>query len=308
MSNLTTYRANGKLLLTGEYIVLHGAKALALPLKVGQQLAVYNDPDSNSITWRAFHNEQIWFSCELNPTNFTVIKGNHPEKSETLSKIFKIIRTLNPAFQPKSGTRLETSLDSNPDWGFGSSSTLISLLSQWANVDPFVLNELIFNGSGFDIACATANGPIFYRKNEPARQANLNYPFEDQLFLVYSGQKKKTGAEVKAFLKEKKPSPKLIEDVSNLADRFAKCRSQRNFNQLIREHETIVGRLIKQSPVKDRFFNDFDGEIKSLGAWGGDFYLISTKLPVSGVKKYFENKRLTTVFRWNDLILKRETQ
>ena len=38
LSFTTTYRANGKLLLTGEYLVLHGAKAIALPLKVGQQL------------------------------------------------------------------------------------------------------------------------------------------------------------------------------------------------------------------------------------------------------------------------------
>jgi mevalonate kinase len=303
-----TYRANGKLLLTGEYFVLHGAKALALPLKVGQQLAVYNDPDSNSIVWRAFHDEQIWFSCELNPTNFAAIKSNHPEKSETLSRIFKIIRTLNPAFLPKAGTRLETSLDSNPDWGFGSSSTLISLLSQWAGVDPFVLNELLFKGSGFDIACAIANGPIFYRKSEPVQQIDLDYPFADQLFLVYSGQKKKTSTEVKTFLKEKKASAQLIDEVSNLTDHFAECQQQENFNQLIREHEKIVGRLIKQTPVKDRFFADFEGEIKSLGAWGGDFYLVSAKLPFSGVKKYFENKRLTTVLRWNDLILKRETQ
>lgn len=303
---LTTYHSNGKLLLTGEYFVLHGAKALALPLKVGQHLSVYNDPDSNSIVWQAFHNEQIWFSCEMNPTNFTVIGTNHPEKAETLNKIFKIIRTLNPAFQPKAGTKLETSLDSNPEWGFGSSSTLVSLLSQWAAVDPFVLNELLFKGSGFDIACATANGPIFYKKDEPTQQVTLEYPFADQLFLVYSGQKKKTSTEVKAFLKEKKPSAKLIDEVSNLTDHFAECQNHVDFNHLIKEHEKIVGRLIKQTPVKDRFFPDFEGEIKSLGAWGGDFYLVSANLPFSEVKKYFENKRLTTVFKWNDLILKRK--
>ena len=37
---MNTYRANGKLLLTGEYLVLKGALALALPTKLGQTMTV----------------------------------------------------------------------------------------------------------------------------------------------------------------------------------------------------------------------------------------------------------------------------
>ncbi|MDP2888619.1 MAG: GYDIA family GHMP kinase [Bacteroidota bacterium] len=308
MSSSTTYRANGKLLLTGEYLVLHGAKAIALPLKLGQQLIVHDGLNSENIIWQAFFEGKVWFSCELNPSDFSVIKTSHPEKAETLSKIFQTIKILNPTFQPKSGTKLDTSLDANPEWGFGSSSTLISLLSQWAGVDPFILNELVFKGSGFDIACANADGPIFYVRNKPAQPIALDYPFSEQLFLVYSGKKKKTSSEVSTFLKEKKVSDRLIHEVSALSDEFAGCRDQNNFNRLIRQHEETVGALIGQTPVKEELFNDFDGAVKSLGAWGGDFYLISTALPFSGVKKYFDNRGLTTIFSWNELILKRENQ
>ena len=35
-----TFYSNGKLLITGEYVVLDGAKALALPTKFGQSLLV----------------------------------------------------------------------------------------------------------------------------------------------------------------------------------------------------------------------------------------------------------------------------
>ncbi len=309
MSNPSSYHANGKLLLTGEYFVLHGAKAIALPLKLGQQLTVHDGLTSNCIGWQAFYDGKVWFSCKLNPTDFSVIATNHFEKASTLSKIFQTVKTLNPTFHPKAGTKLETSLDANPEWGFGSSSTLISLLSRWAGVDdPFILDKLIFNGSGFDIACANADGPIFYVRNKPAEPILLDYPFADQLFLVYSGKKKKTSSEVKAFLKETKVPDRLIEEVSALSDEFAGCRDQKYFNQLIRQHEKIVGALIGQTPVKEQFFNNFEGEIKSLGAWGGDFYLISAAQPFSGVKKYFDNRGLTTIFRWNDLILKRENQ
>ena len=308
MSSSTTYRANGKLLLTGEYLVLHGAKALALPLRLGQQLTVQDGLNSENIIWQAFFEGEIWFSCELNPSDFSVIATSHPEKAEILSRIFRTIKMLNPTFHLKAGTRLETSLDANPEWGFGSSSTLISLLSQWAGVDPFSLNEMVFKGSGFDIACANADGPIFYVRNKPAQPIALDYPFSEQLFMVYSGKKKKTSSEVSTFLKEKKVSDRLIQEVSDLSDEFSDCRDQNNFNKLIRQHEKIVGALIGQIPVKEQFFDDFDGAIKSLGAWGGDFYLISTAQPFSGVKKYFDNRGLTTIFSWNELILKRENQ
>lgn len=308
MSISSAYHANGKLLLTGEYFVLHGAKAIALPLKVGQQLRVQDGFSSETIRWQALYKGEVWFSCELNPFGFAVINSSHPGKAETLSRIFQILQVLNPDFQPKAGTRFETTLDTHPEWGLGSSSTLISLVSQWAGTDPFALNELVFQGSGFDIACATANGPVFYLRNKPVESLQLDYPFVNQLFLVYSGKKKETGTEVKAFLKERKVPEHLIGEVSVLSDELAACRIQNEFNQLIRQHERLVGRLIGQVPVKEHLFADFDGEIKSLGAWGGDFYLVSTSRSFAEVKKYFDNRRLTTIFRWNDLILKREIQ
>ena len=294
------------MLLTGEYLVLHGAKAIALPLKVGQQLSVSDGFPSDPLVWQAFYDGHVWFSCKLNRIDFSVISTNSQEKAETLSKIFRTIKNLNPAFAPPTGTNLKTILEARPEWGFGSSSSLISLLSQWSGVDPFRLNELVFNGSGFDIACATADGPIFYRRNEPAQAIKLDYPFADQLFLVYSGKKKKTLTEVSTFLNEKKVSDQLIRQMSALTDVFAFCQDQYEFNRLIREHEKLVAQLIGKTPVKSEFFSDFEGEIKSMGAWGGDFHLVSTVLPFSEVKKYFANKGLTTVFRWNDLILKRQ--
>lgn len=306
LSILAKYRANGKVLLTGEYLVLHGAKAIAVPLNVGQQLAVSGENMHQSLVWSAFYNEQLWFSCELDSKDFSVLKTSHPEKAEILSRIFKTIKSLNPEFTLQAGTKFETKLESNPEWGFGSSSTLISLLSQWAGVDPFKLNELVFRGSGFDIACATANGPIFYVRNKPNVPIGLNYPFADQLFLVYSGQKKKTAKEVSSFLKEKTVPERLIVEMSVLSDEFAICREQSEFNRLIRKHEGMIGSLIGQMPVKEQYFADFDGGIKSLGAWGGDFYLVSTEQPFDAVKKYFETKGLSTMFRWDDLILKRK--
>jgi mevalonate kinase len=306
LSISTTYYANGKLLLTGEYLVLHGAKAIALPLKVGQKLTVSEESNSVSIRWKAIYNGEIWFECLLNRADFSISSSSHPEKAQTLSKIFQTIKRLNPAFQPKSGTNVETELSADPEWGFGSSSTLISLLSQWAKADPFRLNEIVFKGSGFDIACATANGPIFYTKNEPAQPITLDYSFADQLYLLYSGKKKGTVAEVNSFLKEAKVQQSDVDEMTGLSGEFARCSSLDEFNRLIRQHEQLIGKLIGKPPVKSAYFPDFSGEIKSLGAWGGDFYLISSEMPFQEIKKCFENKGLSILFHWDDLILKRQ--
>lgn len=301
-----TYRANGKLLLTGEYLVLHGAKAIAVPLNVGQEMVVLSDASQQNVIWQAFYHNQLWFSCELNPIDLSVLTTTDSEKAESLVRILTAIKSINPEFTFPAGTVFNTMLEANPEWGMGSSSTLVSLLSQYAGVDPFVLNEMIFQGSGFDIACATADGPILYVRNKLVEPISLDYPFADQLFLVYSGRKKKTATEVCNFLKEKVISIQTVSEMSALTDEFAACRDQNEFNLLIRLHEELVSKSIGRIPVKSEFFGDFKGEVKSLGAWGGDFFLVSTnKLTFSEVNRYFENKGLMTVFKWDDLLLKR---
>jgi len=66
----SSFYSKGKLLLTGEYVVLDGAKALALPTKKGQSLIVQEN-DSSSLTWQSFdcHNK-IWYETEIDTKYF----------------------------------------------------------------------------------------------------------------------------------------------------------------------------------------------------------------------------------------------
>jgi mevalonate kinase len=59
----TTYRAAGKLMLFGEYLVLKGAKSLAFPLKYGQTLEV--SPSENMIHWESWSPEGCWFKSYI---------------------------------------------------------------------------------------------------------------------------------------------------------------------------------------------------------------------------------------------------
>ena len=158
---IQNYYSHGKFLLTGEYLVLKGALALALPLKLGQSMVVETFQET-SLRWDAYKIDGLWFSVTLNPKTLEIVDCDDQSKAEKLAQILKAVRQLNPAAF-EGGLCFKTHLDFDPNWGLGSSSTLIANLSQWANVNPYKLLKMTFGGSGYDIACATAKRPIYYQ-------------------------------------------------------------------------------------------------------------------------------------------------
>ncbi|WP_372775586.1 GYDIA family GHMP kinase [Mangrovibacterium sp.] len=298
-----TYRAHGKLLLTGEYFVLCGAKSIALPLQYGQRMEVTEGKDNGILSWKAFMQEGLWFSCELKLPDFEIVNSSDVEKAEILRDTFRTIQKMNPDFHPTNPLEVNTYIDFNNQWGLGSSSTLIANLASWAKVDPFKLNELVFHGSGFDIACATAEGPIFYRRNQQPEPLDLDYPFLENLYFIYSGAKKSTRNEVRRFLNEGAVTRHQIEQMDQLSEAFAGAQKLNDFQRLIREHEQLVSSLLGSPTVKSQYFHDFNGDVKSLGAWGGDFYLIATPMNDRDVLSYFKEKGLRVVFPWRELVL-----
>jgi len=298
-----TYQAHGKLLLTAEYFVLRGAKSIALPLQYGQRMEVSAGREDGILSWKAFMQEGLWFSCEFKIPDFEIVNSSDADKAAILRDTFRTIQQMNPAFRPESSLDVHTYIDFNNQWGLGSSSTLIANLAKWAKVDPFKLNETVFHGSGFDIACATAKGPIFYTRSQQPQPLELNYPFTDQLYFIYSGAKKSTRNEVKRFLNDGAVTPEQVERMNELSDAFATATTLDEFQHLIAEHEQMVSSLLGIPTVKSQYFSDFNGEVKSLGAWGGDFYLIATPMDDRDVLNYFKQKGLRVVFPWRELVL-----
>ena len=318
------YYSHGKFLLTSEYLVLKGALALALPLKLGQSMMAETCFDK-FLQWDAYKPDDAWFSVTLDPKTLELIDCDDQPKAEKLTQILKAVKQLNPtAF--KDGLHFETRLDFDPNWGLGSSSTLIANLAHWANVNPYELLKLTFGGSGYDIACATAEGPIYYQLStselalrqtqgpkvvEPvetptptAEPIGFNPPFADHLFFVYQGQKQSSSKEIKMFLEKTNPIDlqKDIESVSEISRAVLKCQTLDEFAMLMQCHERIIARCIGQEPAQKRF-PDFEGVLKSLGAWGGDFILAATEWEKSQVEAYFKKKGLKVVFGYKEMVL-----
>ena len=306
------FYSNGKLLLTGEYLVLDGTKALAVPTKFGQDLLVESIQEPE-LVWASFTNTgNCWFEAvfdlpklRLKSASFNSDKEGSAEFiAETLLEILQEAKRLNPDFlNDKNGFLVKTKLTFPRNWGLGSSSTLINSIASWANIDAFQLLWNSFKGSGYDVACAQNNSPIFYKiqnQKPVVKQVDFNPSFKENLFFVFLNQKQDSKEGIATYKEQQKDLSKEINRVSEISEGFLKASSLIDFEKLMVEHEQIISEIINLKPVKERLFSDYFGEIKSLGAWGGDFVLATGN---AETPKYFKNRGFETVLTYSEMIL-----
>lgn len=304
--------SNGKLLLTGEYVVLDGATSLAVPTKFGQDLIIEPIKESQLI-WGSFtHTGECWFeaSFDLPKLRLTSATFNSDKEgsaefiAETLRDILHEAKRLNPEFlTTENGFVVKTNLTFPQNWGLGSSSTLINNIATWANVNPFTLLWNAFSGSGYDIACAKHSTPILYKLEEKQphiEEVNFNPSFSEELFFVHLNQKQNSREGIAHYKKHKEEAKILIPEIDNLTQEFLKTNTSKNLENIIIEHEQIISSIIKQDTVKQRLFSDYFGEVKSLGAWGGDFILTTGN---EDTTSYFQQKGFNTILSYKEMIL-----
>lgn len=295
------FYSNGKFLITGEYLILDGAKSLAVPTKFGQELKIDSN-DSKFIEWESLDkNGKVWFKCKIQISNLNLESTSSEKISNKLLKILKFIRKEKPEFLRNQGHKITTSLTFDKNWGLGTSSTLINNLSKLAEIDPFKLNKRIFKGSGYDIACASSNSHILYQiidDNHIIKNVKFNPPFKKHLYFVYLNKKQNSLEELNIYNKVKKKKS-IVSEIDEITLKVLNCRNFDEFNNLISSHEKIISSIISKKTIKSKF-KDFNGELKSLGAWGGDFILASTK---DDPYKYFNSKGLETIYKFDEIVL-----
>lgn len=302
---MQTFYSNGKLLITGEYVVLDGALSLALPTKFGQSLIVESINDQK-LVWKSFDvKKDIWFEDTFS-INEIAMGFSNPQNdvSNRIIQILNAAKTLNPDFlNKKSGYKISTNLTFPRNWGLGTSSTLINNIAQWANVNAFELLEKTFGGSGYDIACAQNNFSLTYqlKRGVPmVTEIDFNPDFKNQLYFVYLNKKQNSRDGIASYKLNKGNIDSAISEINNITSKIIEVSTLSNFESLITQHEIIISKIIKIKPIKDLLFNDFRGSIKSLGAWGGDFILVTSE---ENPAAYFKNKGYNTIIPFIDMVL-----
>jgi len=263
----------------------------------------------SDLIWEALDPQgEVWFDAQISLYDFSAIKTSDEDIAKRLKKILRsAVRENSEFLSTWSGFKVETQLEFPIEWGLGSSSTLISNMAQWADINPFHLYFNIFNGSGYDIACAQADEAILYQLGEDNlhfHEVEFRPSFTKKLYFVYQGKKQNSEASLKIHSRKFKNKAELIEKISLLTEEISQTKSFSKFNNLLREHEELIAETLDQKCIQETKFSEFAGQIKSLGAWGGDFLLASTEKGPDYVKKYFNTKGLDIIFKWDELVFK----
>ena len=297
------FKSNGKILLSSEYLVMDGAKSIALPAKLTQDLSV-SKCDENSIEWQSFDkHDNLWYEERFIVDNNNLVSlGKENIISEKIISLFNHIRKKNE-LKSILGNKFVTKLNFEKEWGLGSSSTFVNNLAKWANIDPYKLLFSTFKGSGYDIACCDVNYPIIYNKMGNyinATKVDFNPPFIEHLFLIYLGKKQNTQNSIENYSKSQFNKDGLIKKINRISDEFLKCNDLIHFEELMKEHESIISKAISINPIQKSTFTGYKGgRIKSLGSWGGDFILVTTK---NKDLTYFKNRGLNTIFPLREMV------
>ena len=303
------FYGHGKLLLSGEYFVMDGAEALALPTTVGQSMSVkYRHSYQPTLNWKSIdHSGKVWFESDYDFWHFNPIKNQDSAKQDFVHQILSAVRLQNPHFlRDDLDVFVETRIEFPLEWGLGSSSTFIYNVAQWAYVSPFELIKKTIGGSGYDVACAQAMGPIKFHLVEGKPQwesAPFSPSFKDSLYFLYLGNKQSSELEVNKFNTMNIPGKDLIvKEITHLTREMIDCQNLSTFNKIIATHEDVIAKSLNYEKVKDLRFADYWGEIKSLGAWGGDFVLITSDREPLETREYFEKKGYLTIIPFSEIV------
>jgi mevalonate kinase len=160
-----------------------------------------------------------------------------------------------------------------------------------------------FGGSGYDIACAQNDTPIIYylEQGKPVvEKVNFHPTFTENLYFVYLNQKQNSKNAIASYKEKKNNLDDAKEIINQLTETVLNAKDQNTFAQTLEKHEKELSSILEIRTVKESLFPDFDGTIKSLGAWGGDFVLVISK---ENPRPYFMSKGFETIVPYQEMIL-----
>ena len=293
------YYSSGQLLIAGEYFVLRGAKAFALPTLSGQSLKVSHLTSQVGVLWESYDVDQnLWFSAHFSDS-LHLVETSDVSKAIYAQQFLRQIYIKKPYLFEKP-LRLRFHLEFPLNWGLGSSATLIANLSQWSGLDPYLLME-IMGGSGYDVACGLERQPILYDiKKRVQPLPNFDYPFRSQLYFLHLHQKVNSRDSVGKHFANKSFSQEKIEAFSDMALRFTQAQSLDVFSRLLDRYDECTSQEIGLPTVRQTFFPDYPHPMKYLGAWGGDFCLVV--MPSPEEKSYFFERGFHTLLPFDRMI------
>ena len=97
--------------------------------------------------------------------------------------------------------------------------------------------------------------------------------------------------------------PELIDRISVLTKKMLEAKTLADFEDSVQQHEDLISTQLQMTKVKALYFDDYWGTVKSLGAWGGDFVMVSSTQNEAETRAYFLEKGFEVFLPYREMIL-----
>jgi hypothetical protein len=273
-------------MLCGEYLVTAGLECLALPVKAGQWMHVWETASTGNarIIWQSKDPDgSVWFEARIDADILHIAESTEEETAKTLLHLLREVAAIKPEFFHHKTFRIETECEFPRHWGMGSSSTLVYLVSQWTGVDPFHLQHAVFGGSGYDIAVAQLGKPLQYWLENGApnwSRWHLDPQLSADWWLIFPG-KKQNSRQSLASVADKIQAAVADTMLRGQLDMILRSLHEPKSTMMLEAGLEMWQALISNVLGLPRAYDDLGiapvkgGLCKWLGAWGGDVLLVN---------------------------------
>lgn len=303
MHNIFHYYSSGHVLLTGEYLVSQGTEVIALPIKKGQTLAIEPITKDNLI-WESIYNEKKYFEAVFTTDELRTLKSTAEEKAIFVQSILKKAMDYLPSLDYLPGYFIKALHNHPASMDIGNKSVLIANIAEWFNINPFRLNREIRNERGYGIACAKSNKPILYKlsnKYPEYREININLPFSENIYFVYTGHNRGSSNKKKQI--QKHPDlHNVSHEIKEINKRIIKSDTSEAFEKALLDHDKLLSGVLNEKRLQEKTFQDFPGIIKPLNEWNGEFILVTWQGDKGELQEYFASYKIQSIFSWDELI------
>ena len=104
---------------------------------------------------------------------------------------------------------------------------------------------------------------------------------------------------MKEYKKQNILNKSIINNISKISTDLISTSNINEFRRLIDYHENIMSSVLRINSINKKF-SDYEGSIKSLGAWGGDFFFA---VGPEDSLDYFKKRNYKIGYKYADFIL-----
>lgn len=246
--------APGKIIITGEHFVVHGATALAAAISKGATVKAQESGETQIVS-----------------TTLHARSGLHPPPSHPLRPVAEALQRAREHLGEKKGLKITISSNIPSGSGLGSSSSVAVAVIAAATaalghripkheiVDLAMVAEKIIHGnpSGIDVNIAAYGGVILFKRGDPPRYVEVRQPFP--IIVASTGIRRKTSQMINKVTAVKQAHPHLFQALTVASSRFSEIGAEAltkgdlpTLGASMTFHHTVLNWLGASIPELDR--------------------------------------------------------